>query len=65
MDRIGVEPDICNGQPTIKGTRFTARLFGARQDHRAACSASRTWPWIAAAEGTTQGAAAPKGQIIS
>jgi len=25
MDRIIVEPDICNGQPTIKGTRITAR----------------------------------------
>jgi uncharacterized protein (DUF433 family) len=25
MDRIVVEPDICNGQPTIKGTRITAR----------------------------------------
>jgi uncharacterized protein (DUF433 family) len=25
MDRIVVEPDISNGQPTIKGTRITAR----------------------------------------
>ena len=25
MERIVVEPDICNGQPTIKGTRVTAR----------------------------------------
>jgi uncharacterized protein (DUF433 family) len=25
MDRIVVEPDIFNGQPTIKGTRITAR----------------------------------------
>ncbi|AHF90919.1 hypothetical protein OPIT5_12565 [Opitutaceae bacterium TAV5] len=25
MNRIVVEPDICNGQPTIRGTRITAR----------------------------------------
>jgi uncharacterized protein (DUF433 family) len=27
MDRIVVEPDICNGQPTIKGTRITAQTI--------------------------------------
>ena len=25
MNRIVVEPDICNGQPTIRGTRITAQ----------------------------------------
>ena len=25
MDRIVIEPDICNGQPTIRGTRISAR----------------------------------------
>lgn len=25
MDRIVIEPDICNGQPTIRGTRIAAR----------------------------------------
>ena len=25
MNRIVTEPDICNGQPTIRGTRITAR----------------------------------------
>ncbi|MBX7157942.1 MAG: DUF433 domain-containing protein [Verrucomicrobiae bacterium] len=25
MDRIVIEPDICNGQPTIRGTRITVQ----------------------------------------
>ena len=25
MERIIIDPDICNGQPTIRGTRITAR----------------------------------------
>jgi len=25
MSRIVIEPDICNGQPTIRGTRITAQ----------------------------------------
>ena len=25
MNRIVIDPDICNGQPVIKGTRITAR----------------------------------------
>jgi uncharacterized protein (DUF433 family) len=25
MDRIIIDPDICNGQPTIRGTRIAAR----------------------------------------
>lgn len=25
MNRIVIEPDICNGQPTIRGTRIAAR----------------------------------------
>jgi len=25
MNRIVIDPDICNGQPTIRGTRITAR----------------------------------------
>ena len=25
MNRIAIEPDICNGQPTIRGTRITAQ----------------------------------------
>jgi uncharacterized protein (DUF433 family) len=25
MSRIVIDPDICNGQPTIRGTRITAR----------------------------------------
>jgi uncharacterized protein (DUF433 family) len=25
MDRIVIDPDICNGQPAIKGTRIAAR----------------------------------------
>jgi uncharacterized protein (DUF433 family) len=25
MDRIVIHPDICNGQPTIRGTRITAQ----------------------------------------
>jgi uncharacterized protein (DUF433 family) len=25
MNRIVIEPDICNGQPTIRGTRITAQ----------------------------------------
>ena len=25
MNRIIIDPDICNGQPTIRGTRITAR----------------------------------------
>jgi len=25
MDRIAVNPDICNGKPVIKGTRITAQ----------------------------------------
>ncbi len=25
MDRIVIDPDICNGQPTVRGTRITAR----------------------------------------
>jgi uncharacterized protein (DUF433 family) len=25
MNRIVVDPDICNGQPAIRGTRITAR----------------------------------------
>lgn len=25
MQRIVIDPDICNGQPTIRGTRITAR----------------------------------------
>ena len=25
MDRIVINPDICNGQPTIRGTRIPAR----------------------------------------
>lgn len=25
MNRIVIEPDICNGQPTVRGTRITAR----------------------------------------
>ena len=25
MNRIVIDPDLCNGQPVIKGTRITAR----------------------------------------
>lgn len=25
MERIVIEPDICNGQPTLRGTRITAQ----------------------------------------
>jgi uncharacterized protein (DUF433 family) len=25
MERISIDPDICNGQPTIRGTRITAQ----------------------------------------
>jgi uncharacterized protein (DUF433 family) len=25
MNRIVIDPDICNGQPTIRGTRIAAR----------------------------------------
>lgn len=25
MNRIVIDPDICNGQPTIRGTRISAR----------------------------------------
>lgn len=25
MNRISIDPDICNGQPVIKGTRITVR----------------------------------------
>ena len=27
MNRIVIEPDICNGQPTIQGTRSTAQTI--------------------------------------
>lgn len=27
MNRILVDPDICNGQPVIKGTRITSRTI--------------------------------------
>ena len=27
MNRIVIEPDICNGQPTIRGTRIAARTL--------------------------------------
>ncbi len=27
MDRIVIDPDICNGQPVVRGTRITMRTI--------------------------------------
>ncbi len=50
MDRIVTDPDICNGKPTVEGTRITAQTILGYLASDTAHEVSEQYPSLSADE---------------